>query len=198
MLGTFVSRAIVAAVAVTLSACGSSTAPDAHLDSAEIEDMMDAMSALGAFSFDPTGFSRGTAYSVVTQSAVVTVTDSYPCPEGGTVNVSGSYDINENTGNFSSQVTQGYSSCKASSASGRQWTFNGDPNVLMNMNMTFNQTTGAMTMSGTQTGGIRFSSNGASGRCSINLSFSTSLNDVGEATGTVTGTVCGESVSHSL
>ncbi len=56
MYEAFVGRALVAAMAVTLSACGSSTAPDADLDIAEIEDMMDAMSALGAFSFNPAGF----------------------------------------------------------------------------------------------------------------------------------------------
>jgi hypothetical protein len=66
------------------------------------------------------------------------------------------------------------------------------------MSFTSNQTTGAFQMTGSQNGGLSFSSNGASGRCSISINYSVSVTSSGTETGSITGTVCGKSVNQSL
>lgn len=191
-------RALVAALAVAVSACGDSPlGPEADLTQEEVSEMMDAMSAIGAFTFAPGEFSVRSLGGQVA-SVVAPFDETSECPSGGTVNVSGSMNINESTGNFSAQYTADYNNCKAPSSAGRVWTFNGEPNVTTSMNYTFNETTGGISMSGTQSGGVRFSSGGMSGRCSISLTYNMSTNAEGIPTGTVTGTVCGESVNQSL
>ena len=196
MQNTF-RRALVAAMAFTVAACGDSpVAVDADLSTEEIEEMMDAMSAIGAFS-SPFGFSIRSADSNVAM-AVTPINETADCPNGGSVNTSGNININETTGNFTAQLTNNYNSCKATSSAGRVWTFNGDPNVSQTMSFTSNQTTGAFSMTGSQTGGLRFSSSQATGRCSISLNYTISMNAQGTETGSVTGTVCGQSVNHTL
>ena len=191
-------RAFVAALAFTVAACGGDNplAPDADLTTAQIDEMMDAMSAVGAFS-SPFGFSVQSLNSNVAM-AVTPINESADCPNGGSVSTAGNININETTGNFTAQLTNNYSNCKATSSAGRVWTFNGDPNITQTMTFTSNQTTGAFQMSGSQTGGLKFASSEASGRCSISLNYTVSVNDQGVETGSVTGTVCGESVSHTL
>jgi hypothetical protein len=192
-------RALVAALAVAASACGDSPlGPEADLTPAEVEEMMDAMSAVGAFTFSPAGFSVQSVEGGQVAAVVAPFNESADCPNGGTVNSSGSMNMNESTGNFTAQFTNSYNNCKATSSAGRVWTFNGDPNVSTNMSYTFNQTTGGFSMSGTQSGGLRFASGSTSGRCSISLNYSMSTNANGVATGSVTGTICGESVNQSL
>lgn len=191
-------RALVAALAVAVSACGDSPlGPEADLSQEEVEEMMDAMSAVGAFSFFPTGFSvqslDGTVAAIVTP-----FNESGDCPSGGTVSTNGSINVNETTGNFTAQYTSNYNNCKAPSSTGRVWTFNGDPNISNTMTFSSNQSTGAYTVSGTQSGGLRFSSNGTSGRCSISLNWTMTTNASGISSGNLTGTVCGESVSQSI
>lgn len=191
-------RALVAAMAVAVSACGDSPlGPEADLTQEEVAEMMDAMSAVGAFSFFPGSFSLQSVDGQVA-SVVAPFNESADCPNGGTVSTSGNMDVNENTGNVSAQYTSNYNNCKATSNAGRVWTFNGDPNISNTMSFTFNESTGGYAVSGTQSGGLRFSSGSASGRCSISLSWNMSTNANGVATGNLTGTVCGESVSQSI
>jgi hypothetical protein len=198
MMQKTLRRALVAAMAVAVSACGDSPlGPEADLTQEEVEEMMDAMSAVGAFTFFPTGFSIQSVDGQVA-AVVAPFNESADCPSGGTVSTSGSMNVNETTGNFSAQYTSSYSNCKAQSNTGRVWTFNGDPNISNTMTFTSNATTGAYTVTGTQSGGLRFSSNGTSGRCSISLSWNMSTSANGVATGSLTGTVCGESVSQSI
>lgn len=189
-------RMFVAASLFAVAACGKDNplAPDADLTQAQVEEMMDAMSAIGSFS--PIGFNVQSPDQVAL--IVSQFSESADCPNGGTMSMNGSMNINETTGNFTAQFTNNYSNCKATSSAGRVWTFNGDPNISQTMSFTSNQTTGAMQMTGTQSGGLNFSSNGASGRCSISISYSVSISGTGTETGTVTGTVCGKSVSQSL
>jgi hypothetical protein len=189
-------RAFVAALAFTVAACGDNPlAANADLSQAEVEEMMDAMSAIGAFS--PFGLSVQSASGNVA-FIVSQINESAPCPNGGTFSTNGSMNINETTGNFTAQLTNNYNSCKATSSTNRVWTFNGDPNISQTMSFTSNQTTGAFQMTGSQNGGLSFSSNGASGRCSISINYSVSVTSSGTETGSITGTVCGKSVNQSL
>ena len=196
MMHTNLRRAFVAALAFTVAACGKDNplGPEADLTQAQVAEMMDAMSAIGGFS--PLGFSVQTPANV--QMIVSNFDESSPCPNGGTISTKGSMNINENTGNFTAQFTNNYNNCKATSSQGRVWTFNGDPNISQSMTFTSNQTTGAMAMTGSQTGGISFSSNGASGRCNVSVNYNVSITANGTETGTITGTVCGKSVSQSI
>lgn len=195
MMHTTLRRALVAAMAFTVAACGKDNplGPEADLTQAQVEEMMDAMSAIG---FSPVGFDVQTPANV--QMIVSSLNESAPCPNGGTVSTSGSMNINEQTGNFTAQFTNNYDNCKATSSAGRVWTFNGDPNISQTMTFTSNQTTGAMSMTGSQSGGLSFSSNGASGRCNISINYSVSISGSGTETGNMTGTVCGKTVNQAL
>jgi hypothetical protein len=55
-----------------------------------------------------------------------------------------------------------------------------------------NLSTGAVTMTGSQVGAIRFNAGSQSGRCSINLTLRLTATAY-----TVSGTVCGQTVSES-
>lgn len=190
-------RALVAATAFTVAACGDSpVGVEADLSTAQVEEMMDAMSAIGAFS-SPFGFSVQSLGDKVSM-AVTPINETADCPNGGSVSTSGNININETTGNFTAQLTNTYNSCKATSSAGRVWTFNGDPNISQTMTFTSNQTTGAFQMTGSQNGALRFSSSQATGRCSISLNYSVSMSAQGAETGSVTGTVCGQSVNQTL
>lgn len=190
-------RAFVAAMAFTVVACGGDNplAPEANLTTAQVEEMMDAMSAIGGFS--PLGLSIQSANGNVAM-VVTPINESGPCPNGGTVSTTGNMNINETTGNFTAQLTNNYNNCKATSSANRVWTFNGDPSITQTMNFTSNQTTGAFSMTGTQTGGLSFSSDGASGHCSVNLNYTIAMTANGTETGSMTGTVCGKPVNQSI
>lgn len=195
MKRSFFRRAMTAAAFVGLAACSGDPTGTGNLSEAELEDMMDAMDAIGAFSFAT--FNRvGTSPGVA--ALVIPVDDEFDCPGGGTMSQSGSVNANEHTGAVTGTVTTDYNDCKGTSSSGRVWTFNGDPSIAMTINYSQNLNTGAFTMSGTQSGGLRFSSNAGSGACSVSLTYSYGVTSTGTVTGSVTGTVCGESVSHSL
>ncbi len=197
MMHTTLRRAFVAAMAFSIAACGGDNplGPEADLTQAQVAEMMDAMSAIGAFS--PVGFSMQSANSNVA-FIVSQLNESAPCPNGGTVSTTGSMNINETTGNFTAQITNNYNNCKATSSAGRVWTFNGDPNIAQTMSFTSNQTTGAFSMTGSQSGGLSFSSNSASGRCNVSINYTVSIAANGTETGTMTGTVCGKSVNQSI
>ena len=62
-------------------------------------------------------------------------------------------------------------------SNGRVWTFDGNPNIVTNVSLTSNQTTGAFTMTATQKGGIKFTSDLGSGSCAIALSLKQPIRD---------------------
>ena len=196
------NRTIVAmlAAALTLSACGDTTAPvkDIELTDAQVSDMMDALSAIGAFD---TGIMRTSAYRAGTPTALLTspVDETVNCPNGGSTRTQGSVTMNDAMTQISAAVTQSYSACKATSSSNTVWTFNGAPNIKVNFSMTFNEATGAYTMTGTEVGALDISSTAGSGRCNINVSMSFSGNDnTGAHSGSVTGSVCGHTVNETM
>lgn len=177
-------------LALTIAACGDSTAPNVTLDDEQVADMMDAMANAGVAGFTP---------PPVGNLAVITINESLECPNGGTASFAATIDENSTTGAVAMTITQGFSNCKSTSSSGRMWTFNGKPNIVSTFAGTSNATTGAFTMSGTQKGGITFSSDLGSGSCEFDVTFSMSGNENTEQfSGSMTGTVCGRSVSQSL
>ena len=177
-------------LALTIAACGDSTAPNVTLDDEQVADMMDAMANAGVAGFTP---------PPVGNLAVITINESVECPNGGTSSFAATIDENSTTGAMSMTITQGFANCKSTSSTGRVWTFNGKPNIVSTFNGTSNATTGAFTLSGTQKGGITFSSNLGTGSCDFDVTFSMSGNENTEQfSGSMTGTVCGRSISQSL
>lgn len=176
-------------LALTIAACGDSTGP-VTLNDEQIADMMDAMANAGVAGFTP---------PPVGNLAVITFNTSVECPNGGTSSVAATIDENAATGAMSMTITQGFTGCKSASTSGRVWTFNGKPNIVSTFSGTSNATTGAFTLSGTQTGGVTFSSDLGTGSCDFNVTFSMSGNEITQQfSGSMTGTVCGRSVSQSI
>lgn len=118
------------------------------------------------------------------------------CPEGGTVNVNGSYssdiDVNNPTagGTISFDITQDFNACKsADSGNTVIVTVDGDPNVKISGDITIGTNQSSFSGSLTWKGGIAWSSDaGNSGTCAIDVTFSLTNERA-------TGTVCGESVN---
>jgi hypothetical protein len=182
-------RLAALSLVLTAAACGDSTAPNVELTEEQIDDMMDAMAAAGSPGFVPP----------VGTLAVVTVTETADCPNGGTTTLSGTLDDNVNTGAFSMTITQGFTNCRSTSSSGRVWTFNGKPNIVTTMTGSENLTTGAFSFSGSQTGGITFSSDLGSGSCDFDVTITmTGNNNTEQFSGSISGTVCGRNISQSL
>ena len=184
---TLTRRACLALVAFALVGCGGdSTGPSVTLTEEQVADMMDAMTAVNALG--------GVA---TTQMTVVNVSQTVDCPNGGTYSVSGSVNDNSGSGSATIHVTQGFNGCKATSKQGRVWTFNGMPNIATDISMTANQQTQAFSITGTQVGGITFSSDLGSGSCGINLTIALS-GDADSFEGSINGTACGHTIQQSM
>lgn len=181
---TLFRRASLALAAFTL-ACGDSTGPS-NLSQQQVGDMLNAMAAVSSFGSMP-----GTA------PAIVTVSQTVDCPNGGSATVNGTVNENEEAGTATVHITQGFSGCAATSAQGRVWTFDGNPHIVTNVSMTSNQTTGAFSMTATQVGGVRFSSDLGSGNCQINLTFTLSGNE-NSISGSLSGSACGHNIQQSM
>ncbi len=187
------SAALAAPLAVVLG-CGADglTGP---LNTLSPEDAVDAFDALTIVS--DIGFGGGAALradaglravtdGVTLASFTIELNESEPCPLGGTTTLKGSITINDETYAGSADIRQDYSNCRVQSSTGRQWTFNGNPNVRTQV--TVNE---AGSGSGTMTGGFGYSSDGASGRCTISLAITFT-----ETGGSVVGTACGQPINE--
>lgn len=180
-----------AIVAFAFTACGDSTAPNLALNDEQVADMMDAMSTAGLSGFTPP--------PVGSSLAVITVNETVDCPNGGTTTISATIDDGGTSTSVSMSLTQSFTNCKATSSSGRMWTFNGNPNIVTTFTGTSNETTGAFSLSGSQTGGVIASSNLGSGSCAWDVDYSMTGNDLtGAFSSTVTGTVCGRNISQTI
>lgn len=196
MRSTLVRCASVALATFSL-ACSDSTAP-VNLNQEQVGDMLDAMSAVS--SFGSTGAPGTAALRVgpqATANATLNVSETASCPNGGSASVSGTVSDGTAAGSMTMHVTQSFSGCAATSEKGRVWTFNGDPNIVTDVSTSYNQTTGAYSMTATQVGGIRFSSDLGSGSCQVNLTFTLTGNQTSFA-GTLSGTACGVSIQKTV
>lgn len=131
------------------------------------------------------------------ESGTLTIPD-VPCELGGTIDVTMSYsgtaDYEAGNIDLSWDFTQVHKSCVLSEDE-HQFTLTGDPNVSMtwDMNVVENE---SFDISGGYSGAVQWeTSDGRSGRCTIDVSFS-ATGDWLDGTGTTTmsGTVCGVSV----
>lgn len=191
----FLRGASVALAAFTL-ACGDSTAPSVNLSEAEVGDMLEAMSAVSYIGAGP-----GTGLFVhragQTANATYTVSETVECPNGGSATMNGTATDDPDAGTFTAQITQGFSGCAAPSSGGRVWTFDGDPNITTNLSGSQNLSTGAFTLSATQTGAVKFASNLGAGRCAIDITLTLTGNET-SVSATVSGTACGRTIQRSI
>ena len=195
---TLVRRASVALMALTL-ACGDSTGP-ARLSEEQVVDMLDAMSSVAYTGEIPGGasLSRASLWAAPqTANATVNVSQTVTCPNGGTATVNGTATDNPDAGTASAHIVQSFTGCAATSSEGRVWTFNGDPDITTDLSSSYNETTGAFSMTVTQVGGIRFASNLGNGNCPINLTLTMSGNETSFSL-TMNGTACGHSIQQSF
>jgi len=123
-------------------------------------------------------------------SCNVPISYSGPCPEGGTIaitgDISGTLDT-VGTGNFGTQITVTPTSCAVADT-----TFNGDPDITISGQISLTDDNVSFPVTFTEGGGISYGPN-PSGSCQVNVTYSFSSN----LTCTVTGTVCGQSVNGS-
>jgi len=189
--------AVVALPVAALMGCGGDgpTGPVNQLSPALTADAFSALLAISAFSdFADTGpflqSEEGVAFPMPALSFPVSETE--PCPVSGTVRISGSANINQTTGALSADIRETYQNCVSTSSSGRQWTFNGSPNVRSVFAFS-GESEMSFTGTGTLSGGFRYASEGETGRCTIAVTMSFSAVSI-----SVTGSVCGQPVNEQI
>ena len=98
---------------------------------------------------------------------------------------------------MSANVTQDFDGCAATSEQGHVWTFDGDPNLVTTLSASSNQTTGAFSLTATQKGGLKFSSDIATGGCQIDLTLTVTGTETSFSS-SISGTVCGRSFQQTV
>lgn len=176
----------------------SSTEPTgATLTDVEFNSMLEALNAIGSFApglAASPATSRGLA-AQQTASAPIDYTES--CPSGGTVRVHGTltYALAGDALNYTGNLAQTYSACKAAGSTGTTFTFNGSPSMDLTWND--NPATGAYTMSIHQTGAINWGLSSKSGSCPMDLTIAWTYTAAGAYSGSYTGTTCGRTVNQT-
>lgn len=190
--------ALVALPVAALMGCGSDgpTGPVNQLSPELAADAFDALSGISGFTELPAVpgpvMRAGDDIAFPTPSLTVNLDETEPCPVSGNVRIAGSLTVNDETGALSFDLRETYQNCVSTSTSGRQWTFNGNPNVRTVFQFS-GETEETFAGTGTITGGFRYSSQGESGTCTMAVSMTfTAL------TGSVTGTVCGQAISEQF
>lgn len=175
---------VLSLLALLTTACGGGDNGTGPIDSptlsaAEAQDAFDALlESVLVFSFS------------LSAPSGTTIDDTRSCPNGGSLRTVGTAGNEASAARFTGDVRQTHRACGAPSGTGRVWTFEGDPDVRLQV--TFNTNTGASTV--VLTGRVRYSSNGATGSCAVNVTLT------GAPSGVVTGTgtMCAQPVSVTL
>lgn len=189
-------KRFVAILSLALAACSSDSATgpeEANLTQTEIADVYEAINAVGGFSLNFFGgITLRDGAALMDAALTETLDETESCPEGGTTRVRGSVTVNETTGSGSLDMRQSYTNCAVEASSGRVWTLNGDPDIRTRLTVGVSASTQQLSITGTQTGAFRFSSNGTTGRCTIDLRATLT-----ETSYSITGRVCGQNYSES-
>jgi hypothetical protein len=189
--------ALLALPVAAVIGCGGD-GPTGPVNQLSPELAADALDALTAIS-DLTGIA-GPGPALRTQGDVgfptpaftIQLDETEPCPVSGTVRLVGSLEFNEVTGAASMDIRETYQNCVSTSSSGRQWTFNGNPNVRSVFAFS-GESEESFSGTGTISGGFRYSSQGESGTCTMAVTMTFTA-----VSGSVTGTVCGQPISEQF
>jgi hypothetical protein len=185
--------ALLAALTFSIAACGGSDKASGPSDTgdlspAEVADALSALSAIGFIGGGLFGAQADLPAGLALQSGSQSFNQTEDCPAGGNMRLQGTISYNQ-TGSFSVDLRQTHNNCKAPSETGRVWTFNGSPNLRIQLS----SSAAAASFNGSITGGFRYTSDGSSGSCAANLQLN--FNQAGA--GTATGTMCGVNVNES-
>lgn len=188
----------LAFLGILTSGCGDSTGPEGDtLTDAELDVLMELIFVVGSL---PSTDSGPAAAAAGVPSAVpfnISVDETAPCPEGGTVRVQGTAqgDLDPDTGNGSiiENVTETFQSCRATSQeSGISFTLDTDPSITAEVTAVSSDT--SLELDASMNGKIRWMTDGKSGACSVSLTASMTVS--GETIQlSSSGVVCGVSRS---
>lgn len=179
-------------VVVTFACSDGPTAPAIVLSDAEITDAFGALMTVGGLGMD-TELREAVEPSMGSASITQSLSETTPCPAGGSVRISGSVSSNTSGTSTTIDLRQRHLVCAVEGASGRLWVFNGDPNIRMKVTLHIDELSEDFTMTGSFTGAVLIESEGNSGRCAFNLTMSLGISDV-----SVSGTVCGREFNESV
>ncbi len=185
-----------------LAACGDASSSGDPLTEAEAAELAAAIAEAGFFA-PPTGAGQQSPANPADR-ITITINETAPCEAGGTAAVSGSMtvDYNEQTGagTMTLSFTMAPSNCGVRTESGKLFTLSGDPNLKLNGQFTFTQTSfGGST---TYEGGFRWrSDDGRAGSCRVDMQANYDFNVTETSmsgTATVSGQVCGHRVNRTI
>lgn len=185
---------------LTLGACGDATSGD-PLTQAEAEELSAAIFEAIGGAFEQAGsFSTapGGQLAPAAPPFAVTFNDSYPCEGGGTATLAGTISGNaeETSGNMAFDLTQNANGCVVMLQSGTSFTLTGNPNLKIEGEFTYNQSS----FSGSLSHGGAFSwtsSDGRAGNCGVDLDVTINLNiETSSGTATQSGELCGISINR--
>lgn len=194
--------AALAAAVLGLSACsGDGTGPggDATLAAHEIAQLNQAILGVSAGVRTRDGASRSTAPSALgTGDVTFRFADTRPCEAGGRVGVDGTMDIAwddaAGTGELFAAFAVEHAACGHRLEGGDVITVTGDPDI----DVTLSAETGPDGIQSViirETGAFAWSRDGASGRCTVDVTASL---DPVTAVATVQGSFCGVDVSGTV
>ncbi len=188
--------ALVLALSFGLLACSDDgpAASGDQLNPEEAEVMLEALVEAGGFGLGALSM-MGSPSAGIAASTQFDISETVPCPEGGSIAMDGSVSVDEGQETMEWTFTQTHQSCQVSAPDdGSGWLFDGSPSVVSSFAMVFSET--QFSMQGSEEGGIAWETGGRSGTCSIDVSYDFSGTE-STLTGTVSGTVCGNDISFS-
>jgi hypothetical protein len=161
-----------------------------ELSDAQFASMVEVLNALSA--------TLTTALNAVTTPG--TISGGLPCADGGSMNYSGqrSEHVSDGTSTLDLSVTVTHVGCRARAGDGEVWTFSGDPSISASLRYVIGGQSGSAT--GSERGGFRWAGVGRSGTCTIDVTYSQSVelvDGVQVSTYSATGVICGEAINEN-
>jgi hypothetical protein len=135
--------------------------------------------------------SSGCTITATGETCNVPISYSGPCPDGGTISVSGDFNFtldSSGSGKNTESLTITPTNCAVES----NLTINGDPDITIGTQINFQGGQIEFPVTATEGGGVSYGPN-PSGSCTLNVTLTVSS----QTSCTVTGTVCGQPVSGS-
>ncbi len=194
-----ITQTTLFALLVGLAACddGEITTVEQQLSQAEVAELLEVLAAVGSFNPGVTGSAPQGVAGPQPVPFSFTVEWSFGCPEGGTVAATGSTsgDTEGQSGGLeaSYNATLTYTECRGTSDEGT--TFEIDGSLTTAIDFQLNEDTFAL--QGTHTGTLAWTSDGRSGSCTLDLTFSNTVTGTTQSS-EVTGTVCGVTVNETV
>lgn len=189
------ARLLLPAVLV-LAACESATAPSDSLTAAEASAAFQALRLVGLGTMDQQTMQAGDAALRAPSFPSVMQTDtialSRACPAGG--RSSAVAIIAQDSTQLIVDAWQRFANCAVTSDSGRTWTFDADPGLRTRTTLSFG---GTIALSGSIAGAFTFSSDGRSGRCTVDIDLVLVTSDTIPRI-EARGTFCGHTITEDF